>query len=135
MEITSSIRDLSSMGWNDRISSIRIIPPLSVISLKPVEGPIKIAENLPIINTIKESLKDFPENYINSTFFYKRGDLRVPEDINVELDIKYLNIKNDYAYVEVEGKNYFLYLCVLLFKRKWSLESKRDDKSLLCGMP
>ncbi len=135
MEITSSISDLSSMGWNDRISSIRIIPPLSVISLKPVEGPIKIAENLAIINTVRESLKDFPEKYINSTFFYKRGDVKIPKDINIELDIKYLSIKSNYAYIEVEGKNYYFYLCILLSKENdfWRVKEIINPYYVLCS--
>lgn len=135
MELTSSVNDLSSLGWNDRISSIRLIPPVSITSQTLEENAEKISGDFKTLTEkIKIELKNFPEKFINSDFMYKRSDLKIPEDLSLDLDINYAKVMGDWAYLEVSLENYILNVLVLFHKenREWFIKEIISPNYVVC---
>lgn len=133
VEITSSIADLSTIGWNDRVSSIRVIPPFKIAEdqkisivepMKPLVFPMVILDKNLLIDLLKLELKNFPEKYVNQDFYYKREDIKIPDDIDISITITYINVKENFAYVEGKGENYYLNFCSLLYREQGEWEVK-----------
>ncbi len=137
MELTSSVNDLSTLGWNDKISSIRLIPLVPEVyqpkrKLSKEEERAILGE---VIDDLKRNLSYFPEKFSNSLFFYKRSDIKILSNIDLDLNVSYFKRIEDWAYVEVEAKNYLFKGIALFYKvnDQWEVKEIVNPDYVVCN--
>ncbi len=119
LELTSSVNDLSPLKWEDKISSIRLIPPTEVYQSSDLREFQEMVSR-EIISNLKENLIYFPEKFSNSLFYYKRSDLKIIEN---------------WAYIEVDAKNYLFKGITLFYKEndQWEVKEIINPDYLVCN--
>ncbi|WP_167481858.1 beta/gamma crystallin-related protein [Thermus caldilimi] len=125
-QLTGSVADLSRIGWDNRISSVRVIP-----SVERREG----SEREAILAALGEALKRFPdEDPAGLGFRYERADVRLSQDIDVRLKLRHLIEKDGWAWVEAQGENYAFEVIALLHKEgeQWRVKGVVNPAYVAC---
>ncbi|MEJ5252323.1 MAG: hypothetical protein HPY54_04725 [Chthonomonadetes bacterium] len=128
-QFTSSVPDLHAIGWEDRISSVRVIPPSS----RTVRS--ERDEREAILQALREAVKRFPdEDPLRLGFKYLRQDVRLPSDIDPLFEVRHLAWKDEWAWVEVTAKNYVADIAALLQKEgsQWHVRGIVNPAYVLC---
>ncbi|BCW96147.1 MAG: hypothetical protein WHS44_08825 [Fimbriimonadales bacterium] len=128
-QFTSSVLDLHAIGWEDRISSVRVIPPAS----RAVRS--ERDERQAILQALRESVKRFPdEDPLRMGFRYLREDVRFPSDIELAFAVTHIAWREDWAWVEVTAENYVAELAALLHKEdnRWQVKGIVNPAYVRC---
>lgn len=84
---------------------------------KPYTPPHGSPERKAILDALREGLKKFPESY-SLDFQYKRDDVKIPADVKITFVVNHFKIKDDWALIEVDIKDYCCSPLFALFEKK-----------------
>ncbi len=87
-----------------------------------------------ILDTLREGLKHFPDEEPSKIFQYIREDVRISSDIRPVFVINYLKVKDDWAWIEVDCKNYVCSIDALLLRDngKWQIKVMLNPRYFVC---
>ncbi len=88
-----------------------------VFAEKSYTPSLESPERRAILNALREGLKKFPESY-SLNFQYKRNDVKIPSDVRITFVVNHFKIKDDWALIEVDIKDYCCSPLSALFEKK-----------------
>lgn len=88
-----------------------------VFAEKPYTPSPGSAERKAILDVLREGLKKFPELY-SLDFQYKREDIKMPADVGITFVVNHFKIKDEWALIEVDIKDYCCSSLFALFEKK-----------------
>ncbi|MDW8321319.1 MAG: hypothetical protein RMM08_08145, partial [Armatimonadota bacterium] len=125
-KFTSSVADLRAVGWDKRISSVRVAPVV-----ERSEG----SEREAILAALRDAIKRFPdEDPLGLGFRYQRPDVRLPAGLEITLRVHHLGVQDGWAWVEAEGEDYVLEIAALLRKEsgQWKVRGIVNPAYVVC---
>jgi len=125
-QFTSSVSDLRAVGWDKKVSSVRV-------SFSPVQA--KGSEREAILQALREAIKRFPdEDPMRLGFQYARQDVRFPPDIELAFEVRHIAWKDGWAWAEVTGENYVADIAALLQKEgnRWHVRGIVNPAYVRC---
>lgn len=87
-----------------------------------------------ILDTLREGLKHFPDKEPSKIFQYVREGIRIPLDLRPVFVLNYLKVKDDWAWIEMDCKNYVCSIDALLLKEdgKWQIKVMVNPHYFVC---
>ncbi len=87
-----------------------------------------------ILDTLQDGLKRFPELY-SLDFQYKRVDVKIPSDIKIIFIVHHFRSKDNWAWIEVELKDYCCSPLLSLLKKevgRWTIQVMVNPLYAVC---
>lgn len=106
----------------------------TVLAEKAYTPPRGSFERNAILDTLREGLKHFPDVEPSKIFQYVREYVRIPSDIRPVFVVNYLKVKDDWAWIETDCKNYTCSIDALLLKEdgKWQIKVMVNPRYFVC---